>query len=57
MSFDNHYPNRKDRRKQYRTKAERCDRSCRPGGSCPYCKSNRLKKWKIPKIEDDDVSR
>ena len=41
MSFDNYYPNRKDWRKPYR-KSQRFDRSCRHGGSCDYCRSNRL---------------
>lgn len=41
MSFDKHYPNRKDRRKPYR-KAARFDRSCRNHGGCPYCENNRL---------------
>ena len=40
MSFDTHYPNRKDRRKPYRG-AGRNDRACRPGGTCPYCQRNR----------------
>lgn len=44
MSFDNHnYPNRKDHRKPYH-KSGKHDRSCRPGGSCPYCKGNRQHK-------------
>lgn len=42
MAFDNHYPNRKDRRKAYVRKAERCDRSCRPHGGCPHCLSDRM---------------
>lgn len=41
MSFDAEYPNRKDRRKPYRTTG-RFDRSCRPGGDCPWCEGNRL---------------
>lgn len=40
MAFDNHYPNRKDKRAPYR-KSKRFDRSCRNHGSCGYCKSNR----------------
>jgi len=40
MSFDKHYPNRKDRRQQYRD-SRRLDPSCRAGGDCPYCKSGR----------------
>ena len=41
MSFDKQYPNRKDRRKQYRG-AGRFDRNCRCHGSCSYCRDNRL---------------
>ena len=43
MSFDNHYPQRKDWRKPYR-KSKAFDRSCRPHGSCDWCKNNRLHK-------------
>lgn len=39
--FDKDYPNRKDYRKKY-YKSKEFDRTCRPGGSCPYCQSNRL---------------
>jgi hypothetical protein len=46
MSFDKKYPNRKDRRKPY-YRSGRFDRTCRPGGSCPYCKSNRLHKRNV----------
>ena len=31
------------RRKAY-TKAKAVDKSCRNGGTCPYCKGNRLYK-------------
>jgi len=41
MSFDKHYPNRKDWRKPY-TKSKRFDRSCRCHGGCDYCRNNRL---------------
>lgn len=30
----------KEKRKDYRGSAA-FDRSCRPGGSCPYCRGNR----------------
>lgn len=33
MSFDKHYPNRKDRRKPYRRRGK-YDASCRPHGGC-----------------------
>jgi hypothetical protein len=40
MGFDKKYPNRKDKRKQY-YKSGAVDKSCRPGGSCPWCAGNR----------------
>lgn len=40
MSFDKDYPNRKDHRKPYHG-AGRHTRSCRNGGSCDWCRSNR----------------
>lgn len=45
MSFDKHYPKRKDRRKPYYRSGKSC-RACRPGGSCGWCRSNRLHKHK-----------
>ena len=41
VSFDRHYPKRKDWRKPYRRSAA-FDSSCRPHGGCPYCEGNRL---------------
>jgi hypothetical protein len=41
MSFDNRYPNRKDRRAPYR-RSQRFDKSCRPHGGCGWCLGNRL---------------
>ena len=52
MSFDNYYPNRKDKRKKYYG-SKYCDRSCRPGGSCPYCKSSRVRKTKKSKYKEN----
>lgn len=55
MSFDNHYQHRKDRRKQYQKKCEKVDRTCRPGGSCPWCQQNR--KYRTDKrkpVEDEE---
>lgn len=40
MSFDNSYPRRKDQRKGY-YKSKAFDKSCRPGGSCPWCSKGR----------------
>lgn len=43
MSFDKKHLGRKDHREPYtfHDGSQRFDRSCRPGGSCPYCKSGR----------------
>lgn len=40
MSFDNFYPNRKDKRKPYRN-SRAFDRTCRNRGSCKWCERNR----------------
>ncbi len=45
MSFDNPYPNRKDKRKPFRG-AKAVDSQCRNHGDCPYCRGNRLAKTK-----------
>jgi len=56
VSFDNSYPNRKDHRKRfYGSRA--FDRSCRCHGSCPYCRSSRLRKTvkpRTPKQGDEE---
>jgi hypothetical protein len=44
MAFDKNYPNRKDRRSPYIHGSSRFDRTCRPGGSCPWCQANRTAK-------------
>lgn len=54
MTFDKHYPNRKDHRKQYYGSA-RFDRSCRPGGDCPYCKENRFHSESVRKERADYI--
>jgi len=45
MAFDKDYPNRKDKRKPY-YKSKAFDRTCRNGGSCPYCAEGRQHKNK-----------
>lgn len=51
MSFDDKdYPNRKDWRKCYR-KSKRHDRTCRPHGSCNYCRDNRLHSTKLRELK------
>jgi hypothetical protein len=40
MSLDKAIAAGKERRKPYR-RSKRFDRSCRPGGSCPWCYRNR----------------
>lgn len=41
MSLDKAIRSGKEHRKPYR-KSARFDRSCRHGGSCDYCRGNRL---------------
>lgn len=48
MSFDKHYPNRKDWIKPY-FGSRLFDTSCRPNGGCPYCFGNKT--YKIRKQE------
>jgi chaperonin GroES len=48
---------RKDRRKRY-YRSKQFDRSCRPGGSCPYCLGNRLYNNHRRRLAaDDEISR
>jgi len=54
VSFDKHYPNRKDKRKQYFKIAQRCDRSCRCHGGCKWCESNRLHSDNKKKLSADE---
>lgn len=43
MSLDKSIAHGKDKRRQYR-KSAAFDRTCRPGGSCPYCSRGRQHK-------------
>lgn len=43
MSLDKAIQHGKEHRKPYH-RAGKFDRTCRPGGSCPYCQSNRFGK-------------
>ena len=53
MAFDNQYPKRKDWRRQYHAVAASVSPSCRPGGSCPYCRANRTHKHKRRQPQED----
>ena len=55
MSLDKAIKFGKEKRKPY-TGSKTIDYSCRNHGSCPYCKENRLHKFrdKHPRQEDDD---
>jgi len=59
MSMRKAIENGKEHRKPYRKRAQRIDRTCRPGGSCPYCQGNRKhkhdKKLLSLKEQEDDV--
>lgn len=55
MSFDNHYPNRKDNRRNYDYKyAKSVDRTCRNHGKCTWCQNTRLINYRrmIEKAKD-----
>jgi hypothetical protein len=55
MSFDKAIKHKKVKRKKY-FGSKAIDSSCRPGGSCPYCKSNRQHKHKKKiKSKDDQI--
>lgn len=54
MSFDNKdYPNRKDKRTVYH-QSGKFDRTCRPNGSCSYCRDNRLHSSRIREQKSKD---
>lgn len=56
MSFDVHYPNRKDRVAPYHGSA-RFDRTCRPGGSCPWCaRARQISKLRIAAAVKTEVA-
>lgn len=57
MSYDNKHPRRKDKRKPYYKKCEQLDRTCRPGGSCPYCQGNRHYNDKVKRNNADEQIR
>lgn len=43
--LDKAIKHKKEKRSEY-YKSGKYDRTCRPNGSCPYCKGNRLHKIK-----------
>lgn len=45
MGLDESIKHGKERRKPY-YRSGKYDKSCRPGGTCPYCKKGRLHKHK-----------
>lgn len=45
MSLEKAIKHGKEKRKPYH-KSKRFDRTCRPGGSCGWCRGNRLHKHK-----------
>ena len=46
----------KEKRKPY-YRSKRFDRSCRPGGSCPYCQGNRKYNFKKNSIRALDLEK
>ena len=52
MSLDKGIEHGKEKRKQYHG-SKAFDRSCRNHGSCPWCKENRLHKFRDKKPNED----
>ena len=57
VSFQKDYPNRKDRRAEYRTGGAIHSRGCRPNGSCGYCRSNRLHADRVRELAAGDAEQ
>jgi len=56
MSLDKAIEHKKEHRKPYRG-AKAIDSTCRNHGSCPWCRSNRLHKFRNKNPEDEiDIS-
>ena len=56
MSLDKAIEHKKEHRKPYRG-AKAIDSTCRNHGSCPWCRSNRLHKFRNKNLEDEiDIS-
>ena len=51
MSLDKAIEHKKEHRKKYYG-AKSIDRTCRNGGSCPYCQENR--KYKNKKLKEQE---
>lgn len=58
MSLDKSIKHGKEKRKPY-YRSGKYDKTCRPNGSCPYCRNNRLHKHKkndpINQIKDYEM--
>jgi hypothetical protein len=54
MSLDKAIEHGKERRKRY-YRAKAFDRTCRPNGSCPWCRGNRLHKHKKRLLNAEDT--
>ena len=52
MSMDKAIAHGKEKRKPYRG-SRAVDKTCRNHGSCPYCRRNRLHKFRDRKAEED----
>ena len=42
MSMEKTILHHKEHRKQYRKRAQRVDKTCRPHGSCPWCEDGEV---------------
>jgi len=57
MSMDKAIQSGKEHRKPYRKYCEQIDKTCRPGGDCPWCYGNRRHKTErqTPIIEETEL--
>ena len=53
MSLDKAIASGKEHRKPY-SRAKAKDHTCRNHGSCPYCRNNRLHKFKKKEVEQEE---
>ena len=56
MSLDKAIKHGKEKRKQY-YRSKRFDKTCRPNGSCPWCRKNRLHKFKRQMPAPDETAQ
>jgi hypothetical protein len=57
MSFERHYPNRKEGRQPYYPRAAWHFRACRFGGCCPWCLTTRDRPSVVRSVQELEPDR